>query len=244
MTVIAMWAHSRSKSTAFLRMMIARGDVVVVHEPLLRLTGAGEVSLPSADGGQTLVRSEKELLHCLTLLGRAGPVFMKEVLDYRYNCLFDHPAEMAAITHTFIVRDPRPTISSHYAMKPTVTSAEIGYENLHELFELAWETTGRQPLVVRSEQLMAEPALVIEAYCDYAGLPYLPDALSWDPSDRPEWQQHQDWHVDAINSSGFQDHKNTYAATVDNNAVLKSFYDYHYPFYERIVRHADRWEHS
>jgi hypothetical protein len=238
-TVIAMWAHSRSASTAFLRMMIERGDVTVVHEPLLTLTGTGEVSLPSPDGGRTLARSESELLDCLTRLGRTRPVFMKEVLDYRYGYLFDHPEKIAAMTHTFIVRDPRPTISSHYAIKPTVTSPEIGYERLHEMFELAWAITERKPLVIRSEQLVTEPTRVIEAYCDYAGLPFLPHALSWGASDRPELQRYRAWHVDAIHSSGFQDYKNTYAATVDNNAVLKSFYDHHYPFYERIVRHAD-----
>ena len=46
MTIIATWAHSRSASTAFLRMMIERGDVLVLHEPLLALQSGGTVSLP------------------------------------------------------------------------------------------------------------------------------------------------------------------------------------------------------
>ncbi len=36
--VIALWAHSRSASTAFVRMMLERGDVEVLHEPFLALT--------------------------------------------------------------------------------------------------------------------------------------------------------------------------------------------------------------
>jgi Sulfotransferase domain len=236
--VIWLWAHSRSASTAFVRMMIERGDVTVLHEPLLALTEEGRVTLPAPGGGSAVARSEPELLRGLADLSRARPVFVKEVLDYRYPYLIDHPQEIAWLRHTFLVRDPRWAISSHYAMKPTVTCPEIGYERLHELFRLTWSVTGRKPLVIRSEHLLREPARVIGAYCAALGLPARPDALTWSPQDRPEWQRHRAWHRDASRSTGFRPTGKTYAATVDNNAALRSFYDYHYPFYERIVEHA------
>jgi hypothetical protein len=236
--VIFLWAHSRSASTAFVRMMIERGDVAVVHEPLLALTEEGCVTLPAPGGGVVVARSEPEVLRGLAELGRVQPVFVKEVLDYRYPYLIEHPQELARLTHTFLVRDPRLAISSHYAMKPTVTCPEIGYERLHELFQLTWSVTGRKPLVIRAEQLLAEPARVVGAYCAALGLPARPDALTWASQDRPEWQRHRAWHLEAIASTGFRDSAKTYPATVDNNAALRSFYDYHYPFYERIVQHA------
>lgn len=236
--VIAMWAHSRSASTAFLRMMIERGDVTVLHEPLLALTEEGQVLLPKPGGGSVLARSEREFLSCLAELGRSGPVFVKEVLDYRYTYLLEHPDEIAWITHTFLIRDPRLAISSHYAVKPTVTCPEIGYERLHELFQLIWSVTGRKPLVIRAEQLMREPAQVIGAYCDAVGLPFLPHALRWNPEDRPEWRRHRAWHIDAIRSTGFAGSEKTYPVTIDNNAVLRSFYDHHYPYYQQIAQHA------
>ena len=229
-----MWAHSRSASTAFLRMMIERGDVTVVHEPFLALTETGEVRLP----GETTARSAKELLALLTELGRDRPVFVKEVLDYEYRYLLDHPGELAGFTHTFIVRDPKQTISSHYAVKPTVTCPEIGYERLYELFELVRAAAGREPLVLRAERLVREPAAVVEAFCAYTGLPFLPEALTWDAGDRPEWRRHRAWHVDAAGSAGFHDRRNAYPDTVENNATLNSFYAHHLPFYERLVQHA------
>ncbi len=240
MGVITMWAHSRSASTAFSRMMIERGDVTVVHEPFLAMTQEGAVPLPSPspDGGETVARSMKELLGLLSELGRDRPVFVKEVLDYEYAYLFDHPEELAPLTHVFMVRDPRQTIASHYAVKPTVTSPEIGYERLWDLFEAARSATGRTPLVLRAEKLLADPAATVETFCAYAGLPYLAEALTWTASDRPEWRRHRAWHVDAIGSSGFQDRRNVYADTVENNPVLTSFYDHHLPFYERLVSHA------
>jgi hypothetical protein len=238
MPVIVLWAHSRSASTAFGRMMIERGDVAVLHEPFLALTQGEAVTIPAPDGGTVTTASSRQVVGRLAELGRVRPVFIKEVLDYRYDYVFGHSREMAWMTHTFLVRDPRHAISSHYAMKPTVTCQEIGYEWLWELFKLMWSATGHPPLVIRSEDLLRDPPSVVSAYCGAVGLPFLPDALHWPAGDRPEWQRHRAWHLDAIRSSGFASTENTYADTVDNHRLLRSFYNHHYPFYQRIVEHA------
>jgi hypothetical protein len=237
-SLIMMWAHSRSASTAFLRMMIERGDVTVLHEPFLAVTETGAVPVPAPGGGETVARSAGELLSALADLARDRPVFVKEVLDYEYRDLLEDPGRLAPHTHVFLVRDPRQTIASHYAVKPTVTGPEIGYERLWELFALVRSVSARPPLVLRAERLLADPAGAVAAFCSYAGLTYRPDALTWDAGDRPEWQRHRAWHLDAIDSAGFQDRRNDYADTVDNNATLRSFYDHHLPFYERLVQHA------
>jgi hypothetical protein len=231
-TVIVMWAHSRSASTAFGRMMIERGDVAVVHEPLLALTEVGKVPLP---GGQ-VATSPGELLGRLVELRH---VFVKEVLDYDYEYLPDHPGPLRAMTHTFLVRHPRPTIASHYAVKPHVTSPEIGYERLWRLHELLCSVTGRTPLVLRAERLVSEPAKAVAEYCEHVGLPFLARALRWRAGERAEWRRTREWHTDADRSAGFEDRGNTYPDTVDNNPALKAFYDHHLPFYERLVRHAN-----
>jgi hypothetical protein len=236
--VIALWAHSRSASTAFLRMMIERGDVAVLHEPFLALTQGEAVTLPAADGEGRAARSGAELVRQLAELSRQCPVFLKEVLDYHYDYVFGHPGELAWMTHVFLVRDPRPTISSHHAIKPTVTCPEIGYEWLWELFQLLRSASGRPPLVIRSEDLLRDPAGEVREFCARVGLPFCEKALTWTPGDRPEWQRHRQWHLDAIRSSGFTAGANTYQATVDNDPVLRSFYDHHYPFYQLIVQHA------
>jgi sulfotransferase family protein len=235
MPVIVLWAHSRSFSTAFGRMMIERGDVTVLHEPFLALEQGEPVSVPGAGG---TARTGQDLLRLLADHGQARPVFVKEVLDYRYEYVFGHPGELAWMTHTFLVRHPRQAISSHYAMKPTVTCPEIGYEWLWELFRLLREATGRTPLVIRSEDLLRDPAGVVRAYCAAVGLPFLPGALHWAPGDRPEWYRHRGWHLDAVRSSGFESTRNDYPDTVDNHPVLRSFYNHHYPYYLRIVQNA------
>jgi hypothetical protein len=237
-TVIAMWAHPRAASTAFLRMMIERGDVTVVHEPLVTLTDWQEAPLPARDGGALVCRSAGEIMAHLADLGRDRTVFVKDTLEYRYQHLFDNPDQITGFTHTFIVRDPRKAIASHHAMKPTVSCAEIGYEHQHDLFELARRVTGRTPVVVDADRLVRSPAEVVEAYCAAVGLPFLADALTWQPGDRAEWQRTRQWHVDASLSSGFTAPVKAYESTVDNDAVLRSYYEHHLPYYERLVAHA------
>jgi hypothetical protein len=46
MSPIWLWAHPRSRSTALERMMMERGDVTVLHEPLVSLLDEGRVSIP------------------------------------------------------------------------------------------------------------------------------------------------------------------------------------------------------
>jgi hypothetical protein len=236
--VIAMWAHPRAASTAFLRMMIERGDLTVVHEPLVTLIDEGEVPLPGPAGGEMVARSVGEVLAQLVLLARHRRVFTKDTLEYRYQYLFDHPDEIAGMAHTFIVRDPAKAISSHYAMKPTVTCPEIGYEHQYDLFELARASTGVLPLVICAEQLLDDPRTVVANFCAAVKLPYFPHALTWHAEDRPEWRRTRRWHIETINSTGFQAPASSYAETVDNNAKLRSFYEYHLPFYERLIKHA------
>jgi hypothetical protein len=235
---IALWAHSRSSSTAFGRMMTERGDVAVLHEPFLALAQGETVQVPAPGGGTSPAASGPQLAGCIAALRQVRPVFIKEVLDCRYDFVFGHPGEIAWMTHTFLVRDPRQAISSHYAVKPTVTCPEIGYEWLWELFQLMRSATGRRPLVIRSERLLADPEAEVRSYCEAVGLPFLPHALRWPPGDRPEWQRHRDWHLDVIRSSGLARTENDYPVTVDNHPRLRSFYNHHYPFYQRLVQYA------
>jgi hypothetical protein len=165
-------------------------------------------------------------------------VFWKDTLEYRYPYLFDHPDEIAAVTHTFLVREPARTIASHHAVKPGLSCSDVGYEHQWELFEYVWKTTRTRPLVLSAERLLADPPGRIAAYCAHVGLPYLPEALDWQPGERTEWQPNRRWHLDAIASAGFRLPEREYAVTVENDDRLRAYYEHHLPFYERLVAHA------
>lgn len=236
--VVVMWAHPRAVSTAFLRMMIERGDVTVVHEPLVTLADFGKVEMARPGGGTVELDAAADVLAQLRALAAERAVFSKDTLEYRYTHLYEHPEEWADFHHVFIVRDPAKAIASHYAMKPTVARAEIGYEHQSELFDLVRASGEHEPLVISAERLIARPAAVVSAFCGKVGLPYLPEALQWEPEDRPEWRLTKQWHVDATASAGFKSPEKRYTDTVGNNDLLRAYDEYHRPFYDHLIQHA------
>lgn len=238
--IIAMWAHQRAMSTAFLRMMIERGDVTVIHEPLVTLIDTGHVSVPDTDGSSVIVESEAALFAQMRVLARTRPVFFKDTVEYRYRYLFEHPDEIADFEHTFIVREPQRTISSLYHMKPTITCPEVGYEHLCEIFDLVSGLKPTRPTVIDAERLIADPRTIIARWCEETGLPFLDHALTWQPEDRPEWQRTRQWHAGVAQSSGFSAPRRDYEATVDSHPLLRQYFEHHRPFYEQLIQHAIR----
>jgi hypothetical protein len=138
--------------------------------------------------------------------------------------------------HALLIRDPREVIASHYALNPALARDDVGFTRLRELAE-AIAAAGSDPLIIDSASLIDRPAQTVRAYCDYARLPFQPEALSWAAGPRPEWARTQRWHVAASRSEGFDPlSRGRYADTVDNNAVLAAYYHYHRPAYEYLYQ--------
>ena len=78
------------------------------------------------------------------------------------------------------------------------------------------------------------------AYCAAVELPFIPEALTWEPGERPEWRRSARWHVDVSASSGFAPRERTYAHTVESSDELARFAAHHLPFYEAAPRAAAR----
>jgi hypothetical protein len=222
--VIWLWAHPRSRSTAVLRMMLERGDVTVVHEPLVTLHDAGEVAVTDGAGGVAVLRSVPAVLAHVGALAADRPVFVKDTVEHRYRYLFDHPAEIAEVRHTFIVRDPRSAIAALLATEPDARCQDAGYEHQHELFELAWSLSGREPVVLDADRLLHDPEQVVAAYCAAVGLPYLP-AMRWRAPDRPEWHRTRPWLPRR-------------PAAEDAHRKVRALCAHHRPFYDSMARHA------
>lgn len=222
--VIWLWAHPRSRSTAVLRMMLERGDVTVVHEPLVTLHDAGEVLVTDGAGGVTVLRSVPAVLAHVRALAADRPVFVKDTVEHRYQYLFDHPEEIAEVRHTFIVRDPRAAIASLVAAEPDARCEDAGYENQHELFELAWVLSGREPVVLDADRLVRDPEQVVAAYCTAVGLPVLPGVMRWRAADRPEWHRTRAWLPRR--------------PIEDAHRKVRALCAHHRPFYDSMARHA------
>ncbi len=231
---IALWAVPRSRSTALLRVMLERGDLEVIHEPFSYLAQDGFFEL----AGQRL-SSQPELLSALLLERRSADrrVFFKDTSDYRYPDLLGDPRLYRNVINTFVIREPAATISSHYALHPTVTLDEIGFEYLHTMFEAVRAATGQIPLVLDSDDLVADPEAYVRAYCEQTGLEYVDSALSWKPGNVSAWQRTERWHQDVANSAGITAKRSEHRDTPENNAHLRGFLEHHRPFYDALHAH-------
>ena len=233
--LLFLWSPPRSLSTAFLRMMIERGDHEVIHEPFSSIVVQGHVTI-----GDRTATSHDELLKLLAERAADRRVFVKETTEYDYLTTGGDRIPEQGL-HTFIVRDPRSVIASHYAMNPEVTCAEVGYQHQVELARLAWDTDDR-PIVVEAEHLVSDPVSAIAAYCERVGIPFVESALSWAPQDHRAWSRTRQWHQDAARSNGFRPPHHAYERTVDNTPLLAGYYRHHLPYYE-FLRAWARGEH-
>lgn len=201
MTVLALWATPRTASTAFERMMIERGDHVVLDEPWSRAYYFGpdrrSDRFPLVFPESTYPAVTRAVLE----LGREHPVFVK---DMAYQALpgLDDDA-IATVTHTFLIREPEAMLRSLARGWPDATDDETGFAAQAELFDRVVAVTGTVPAVIDSDDLRRDPAEVVTAWCARVGLAGRTDALRWEPGMRSEWQLWRDWYGDVAESSGF-----------------------------------------
>ncbi len=238
-----LWSAPRSRSTAFFRMMAARGDCTVVHEPFSYLAEFGY-----ADVGGSRATSAPELLSGLRALAGRRPVFAKETTGRRYpEVLADRGFLASDARHAFLIRHPRETIASYHALNPAAPLEKIGFESLYEIYTAVSGLTDGEPLVIDAADLVRSPGLVVAAYCSWAGIPFLPRALTWEPAELPEWELSKRWHADVAASSGLGDAGGAgglggvvsqAGPDVERDPMLSAYLRHHLPYYEAL--HARR----
>ncbi|MCR3750120.1 sulfotransferase [Lentzea californiensis] len=230
---IVLWAVPRSRSTAFLRIMLERGDLEVAHEPFSYLQLDGHFEFAGREA-----TSATELLDVvLDVNANDRRVFVKDTSDYKYTALLEDERLFTDVINTFMIREPRGAISSHYAMNPEATLDEYGFEYLRDIFEAVRSATGELPLVIDGDDLVANPEATVRAYCERVGLEFMPEAMSWDPGRGANWERTARWHADVAESSGLEVKAPKRRETPDTNEHLRRVAEHHAPFYEALSRH-------
>jgi len=199
--VLALWATPRTVSTAFERMMIERGDHVVLDEPWSRAYYFGPERrsdrYPLTFPESTYAAVEAGVLAA----GRTSTVFVKDMAYHAAPGITDEA--LRAIRHTFLVRDPRAALTSLHRRWPDFTADEAGYEAQRVLFDRVCDVTGSTPAVIDSDALRADPDGVIARWCEQVGLEHRPESLRWEAGMQPEWQLWRSWYENAAASTGF-----------------------------------------
>lgn len=238
--ILALWATPRSTSTAFEWMMRMRGDFECLHEPF------GQAYYFGADRRTTRPEENEfkpEISYSRTwqeiaALAAKGPVFSKDFPNY-----IMHMADgefLDYFRHTFLIRHPGKVLPSMYAHWENFTLDETSFSAMREMFDVVTERYGEIPPVIDSDDLLADPAAMTEAYCDAVGIPFMPEALEWKEGDRDEvtWYGGR-WHDNLKESTGLAPQHNRYVE-IEDVPFLQEMFDVCLPHYEALHRHRIR----
>jgi len=230
---IALWAVPRSLSTAFERSFVERDDLEVLHEPFSASYYYGEDRLSDRYSD---VESEAEYNYDRVMADVLRPrqkrVFLKD-MAYHAKAVMG-PDFISNFVNTFIMRDPKYVLSSLHKMWPDFTLEETGYEELYWAFRYATEA-GEDPVVVDAMTFSEDPVGILSAYCERVGLPFRPEALSWEPGEVEEWKRWEGWHGAAQRSTGIKRAERRDPALPEE---LEGAYEHCLPYYYTLAAHT------
>ena len=239
--IVALWAVPRSTSTAFEWMMRQRGDLDCLHEPfgeawyqgeepLWHRFAPGEVTTP----GLTL----DSVWEDIQVRAERRPVFLKDFPHY-VNHMWT-PGFLENFTHAFLIRDPALTITSMYAKWPDFHEGEVGFPEQRALFDLLWALDGAPPPVIDSGDLLENPHDMTEAFCNAVGIPFIEEALTWEPGGDPSahsWWDGGSFHANLAKSTGLTPQKRKYVNLDDTPDRVRQVHRRMKPHYDHLYAH-------
>jgi hypothetical protein len=238
--ILALWAVPRSTSTAFEWMMRQRGDMTCLHEPFGEAWYQGENPLwprLRPDSVRTPGLTLESAWDSLRAAAEKGPVFSKDFPHYIAHMWTDELLDW--FNHSFLIRDPAKTITSMFKHWPDFHLKETGFIEQRQLFDRLCDKYGKAPPVLDSEDLLEDPHAIVEAWCHAVGIPFMPEALSWEPGARDEvsWWDGGSFHENLRNSDGLKPQKRTYVDISDAPDRVKEIHDVCLPHYEAMHRY-------
>ncbi len=236
-TILALWAVPRSTSTAFEWMMRQRGDFICFHEPFGEAWYQGENPLwprVTADSLRTAGLTLEGVLDKLDKLRGEKPVFIKDFphyVDHMWDDRF-----FTLFTHSFLIRNPAKTITSMYNKWPDFHPKEVGFVEQRQLFDMIADRKGEPPPVIDSDDLLENPQRLVKCWCDALDIPFVAEALSWEPGARDEvsWWDGGSFHANLRNSDGLKPQKRSYVEIDNVPDRVREVYEQVFPHYEHM----------
>ena len=195
-SIIFLWSHPRSMSTAIERTMRERGDLHCLHEPFMRYyyLQRSEKTLDYFEAGDNHPVTYEHTRDMILQLAKQQPVFAKDMSYYIMPELLRDIDFFTRIRHCFLIRNPMRSLLSYYKLDPSLTLKEIGIEAQWLHFQQAqkWKL---DPIVISAEKVQADPQVTMQRLWQALDLNYQADALHWQTGTAPaDWQYVEGWH--------------------------------------------------
>ena len=183
---LAMWSGPRNISTALMRSWGNRPDTVVCDEPLyahyLTVT-----KLPHPGAEETMAHHEADWRKVVAWL--TGPIPEGKSVFYQKH-MANHLLPnieldwLDALTHCFLIREPREMLTSLIEILPRPTVLDTGLPQQVQIYDWVRQRTNRTPPIVDSRDILENPRGVLTRLCAEVGLSFTEEMLSWPPGFR------------------------------------------------------------
>lgn len=253
--IVILVSTPRSLSTGFLRMMHARGDFEIFHEPSTAPFNAIHYrTFYDMAFKDDCFQSFDQITTAIFASAKHSNVFVKEMASPVYEFLAEDNPLLQKAHFVFLVRKPQDVALSFYqkGLPASILRTALGYPQIYALFELVASHGKYPPYLIFSEDLGLNPEENIRSFCQHVGIEFKPAALQWenlgDQFTGNEWHDDkkpiaiQYWHGDAIRSSGFVPLKTAKAdsggmptfeevANLNDRKLFQEAYLYNLPHY-------------
>ena len=125
---------------------------------------------------------------------------------------------------------------------PDFHEGEVGFPEQRALFDLLHAYNGAPPPVVDSDDLLEEPEKMTEAFCNAVGIPFIKEALTWEPGARDEvsWWDGGSFHENLRNSDGLKPQPRRHADISQVSERAQAIYQDVLPDYQHLYQHRIR----
>ncbi len=240
---VAMWSGPRNISTAMMRAFENRPDCAVWDEPFyawyLQQTGlphpmrdaviaAGEAADWRAIVADCTATPLAENRH-----GRQPSIHYQKHMTHHMLPGIDL-GWLGQVTNAFLIRRPEAVLASYHDRHTDIELRDVGFQEQADLFDRVADINGAAPVVMDSDDILADPAAALQRLCDALRIPFDPAMLAWPAGRRDSdgvWAAH--WYMSVEASTGLAKPSRTRPLPEH----LRPLAEQCRPYYDRLAQH-------